>query len=74
MYDEKREAAFRARKTREFMERHKDADEIVCDRQTKEPVEARYFNKTSLAWHREETRAFFRHLCESRYEKKMGGA
>ncbi len=56
------EEEFRARQTALFVEKHKDADSIIFDIKTKEPVEAQYFNKTSLAYHDRETRDFFTKL------------
>lgn len=62
--DERAEERFRARQTAIFLEKHKDADFIVVDIKTKEPVEAQYFNKTSLAYHDREMRGFFTRLRE----------
>ncbi len=53
------EERHRGEETRKFLEKHKDADYLVVDTKTKEPVEAQYFNKTSLAYQRAEVASFF---------------
>jgi hypothetical protein len=45
--------------TAKFLEKHIDADYIVVDADTKEPVEAQYFNKTSEAYEKKELASFF---------------
>jgi hypothetical protein len=69
-----KEAEFRAKQTAIFIQKHKDADLIVTDPSTKEPIEARYFNKTSLGYQIEENKRIFHNIGLKQYfeEKKSG--
>lgn len=60
------EERHRGEETRKFLEKHIDADYIVVDTKTKEPVQAQYFNKTSLSYQRDEMRGFFERLKETK--------